>query len=90
MSDSFEVAEPREGEGGLDDQTRHEVVAAQLRGEAKAEGQGPEAVVAAVAEELEELGLKPDESELERRYEEVDPDVPVVEDDPGGTIDNPR
>jgi hypothetical protein len=90
MSDSFEVAEPTEGEGALDEKTQHEVVAAQLRGEEKAAGQGSEAVVAAVAEELEGLGLRPDEAELHRRYEEVDPDLPVVEDDPGGTIDNPR
>ena len=89
MPDSFEVAHPADGEGGLDEQTRHEVVAAQLRGEAKAAGDGPEAVAAAVAEELEGLGLEPDAGELHRRYEEVDPDLPVVE-DTGGTIDNPR
>jgi hypothetical protein len=89
MSDSFDVAEPAEAGGDLDEQTRHEVVAAQLRGEAKAEGQGPDAVVAAVAEELEGIGLKPDEGELNRRYEQVDPDLPLVE-DVGGTIDDPR
>ena len=90
MSDSFEVAEPAEGEGGLDDKLRHEVVAAQLRGEAKAAGQDPETVMSAVAEELKELGLEPDEAELHRRYEQVDPDLPVLEDDPGGSIDDPR
>ena len=45
MADSFEVAQSS-SEGELSDETRHEVVAAQLRGEAKAAGQGPEAVVA--------------------------------------------
>ena len=55
-------------------------MAAQLRGEAKAAGQGPEAVVAAVAEELEGIGLEPDPAELHRRYEEIDPDLPELTD----------
>ena len=79
MADSFEVAQSS-SEDELTDEQRHEVVAAQLRGEAKAAGQGPEAVVAAVAAELEELGLEPDPSELHRRYEEIDPDIPELSD----------
>ncbi|WP_270887801.1 hypothetical protein [Pedococcus sp. 5OH_020] len=92
MSDSFQVAEPAEGEGELDEQRRHEMVAAQLRGEAKAAGQPPEAVEASVAEELEGLGLEPNEQELGRRYEEVDPDLPVTQDrdqDTGSSVDDP-
>lgn len=77
MSDSFEVAQSS-SEDELTDEQRHEVVAAQLRGEAKAEGQGPDAVVAAVAAELEDLGLEPDPTELHRRYEEIDPDIPEL------------
>jgi hypothetical protein len=89
MPDSFDVVEPADGSNDLDEETRHAVVAAQLRGEHKAEGQGPEAVMAAVAEELEGLGLTPDEDELHRRYEEAQVEVPEVDDDPGGSIDNP-
>ena len=79
MADSFEVAQSS-SEGELSDEQRHEVVAAQLRGEAKAAGQGPDAVVAAVAAELEDIGLEPDPSELHRRYEEVDPEIPELTD----------
>ena len=79
MPDSFEVAQSS-SEGELTEEQRHEVVAAQLRGEAKAAGQGPEAVVAAVAAEIQDLGLDPDASELHRRYEEVDPDIPELAD----------
>ena len=79
MSDSFEVVQSS-SDDGLTDEQRHEVVAAQLRGEAKAQGQGGEAVVAAVAGELEEIGLEPDPSELHRRYEEIDPDLPELSD----------
>ena len=77
MADSFEVAQSS-SEGELTDEQRHEVVAAQLRGETKAAGEGPDAVVAAVAAELEEIGLQPDASELHRRYEEIDPDIPEL------------
>jgi hypothetical protein len=79
MADSFEVAQSS-SEDELTDEQRHEVVAAQLRGEAQAAGQGAEAVVAAVASELEELGLEPDPSELARRYEQIDPDIPQLAD----------
>ena len=79
MPDSFEVAQ-NSSEGELTDEQRHEVVAAQLRGESKAAGQGAEAVVAAVAAELEDVGLEPDPSELHRRYEEIDPDIPELTD----------
>jgi hypothetical protein len=79
MSDSFEVVQSS-SEGELSEEQRHEVVAAQLRGEAKAEGKGPDAVVAAVAAELAEIGLEPDPSELHRRYEEIDPDIPELTD----------
>ena len=79
MPDSFEVAQSS-SEDGLSVEQQHEVVAAQLRGEAKAAGQAPEAVVAAVAAELEDIGLEPDPSELHRRYEEIDPDIPELTD----------
>ena len=79
MADSFEVVQSG-SEDELTEEQRHEVVAAQLRGEAKAAGQGPEAVVAAVASELEEIGLEPDASELHRRYEEIDPEIPELTD----------
>ena len=79
MSDNFEVA-TSSSEGELSEEKRHEVVAAQLRGEAKAAGQGPEAVVAAVSAELESLGLEPNPEEQHRRYEEIDPDLPVLAD----------
>ncbi|WP_457256580.1 hypothetical protein [Pedococcus sp. P5_B7] len=79
MGDSFEVAQSS-SEDELTEEQRHEVVAAQLRGEAKAAGQGPDAVVAAVASELEEIGLEPDASELHRRYEEIDPEIPELTD----------
>lgn len=77
MTDNLEVAHSG-SEGEPSDEQRHEVVAAQLRGEAKAAGRGPDAVVAAVAEELEGIGLEPNPAELHRRYEEIDPDVPVL------------
>ena len=77
MADNFEVAHSS-SEQELSEQKRHEVVAAQLRGEAKAEGRGPDAVVASVAAELESIGLEPDPAELHRRYEEIDPDVPEL------------
>jgi hypothetical protein len=81
MSDSsFEVAQSS-SEDGLSVEQQHEVVAAQLRGEAKAAGQPPEAVVASVAAELEEIGLEPDASELHRRYEEIDPEIPELTDE---------
>jgi hypothetical protein len=79
MTENFEVAQSS-SEGELSDSKRHEVVAAQLRGEAKVAGQGAEAVVAAVAEELEGIGLEPNPAELHRRYEEIDPDLPVLGD----------
>ena len=86
MTDNFEVAQSS-SEGELPEDKRHEVVAAQLRGEAKAQGQGPDAVVAAVAAELEAIGLEPDPSELHRRYEEIDPDLPELVD--AGDEDTP-
>ena len=79
MAENFEVAQSS-SEGELSDAKRHEVVAAQLRGEAKAAGQGPEAVVAAVTGELEGIGLEPNSEELHRRYEEIDPDIPQLQD----------
>lgn len=79
MAESFEVAQSS-SEDELSDATRHEIVAAQLRGEAKAAGQGPEAVVASVAEELEGIGLEPNPAELHRRYEEIDPELPELTD----------
>ena len=77
MAEGFEVGHAR---GELDEQTRHALVAAQLRGEEKARGRDPEAVIAAVAEEIRALGLEPDHDELERRYAAIDPDLPLTRD----------
>lgn len=49
----------------------HAVVAAQLRGEAVAESTGA-AVVDAIAEQIEALGLVPDRRELQGRYADTD------------------
>jgi hypothetical protein len=49
----------------------HAVVAAQLRGEAAAESTGA-AVVDAIAEQIEGLGLVPDLAELHHRYADAD------------------
>ena len=48
--------------------TAHAVVAAQLRGESRSRDAAPEAVVAAVAREIEDLGLEADRAELAERY----------------------
>lgn len=48
--------------------TAHAVVAAQLRGESRAREDRPDVVVAAIAREIESLGLVPDQDELRRRY----------------------
>ncbi|SDP41032.1 hypothetical protein SAMN04489867_2359 [Pedococcus dokdonensis] len=50
------------------DRTSHRIVAAQLRGEARAPDTDTRSVVRAVAKEIEDLGLVPDVPELERRY----------------------
>ena len=71
MSDSFEVART---EGDLDDETRHAIVAAQLRGERKAAGRGPDAVIEAVAEELRGLGVEPNHDELDADGSDGDAD----------------
>lgn len=86
MGDNFRVGEPH---GDLDDQTRHAIVAAQLRGEEKASGREPQAVIEAVAQELRAIGVEPDEEELRRRYAAIDPDLPVVEDGQGAEGDAP-
>ncbi|GAB3436987.1 hypothetical protein GCM10027517_07900 [Phycicoccus ginsengisoli] len=52
----------------LGSDTAHAVVAAQLRGESRTPDAEPEAVVAAVASEIEDLGLQPDREELAQRY----------------------
>ena len=50
----------------------HAVVAAQLRGESRTRDASPEAVVAAVAQEIEDLGLEADRAELVQRYGQPD------------------
>ncbi len=52
----------------LGERMAHEVVAAQLRGEAKAREEDPKVVVASIAREIEDLGLVPDVEELRQRY----------------------
>jgi hypothetical protein len=86
MAEGFEVGHAR---GELDEQTRHALVAAQLRGEEKARGRDPEAVIAAVAEEIRALGLEPDREELERRYAAIDPDLPLTRDTEDEATDPP-
>ena len=76
MSDSFEVGRPH---GDVDDETRHAIVAAQLRGEEKAAGRDPQAVIESVASELRAIGVEPDDAELQRRYAAIDPDLPIVD-----------
>jgi hypothetical protein len=66
----------------LGSESAHAVVAAQLRGESKAQDEEPGAVVAAVAREIEDLGLEPDRDELRDRY-----DVPAEL--PEGFTDRP-
>lgn len=52
----------------LGQDTAHAVVAAQLRGESRTRDAAPEVVVAAVAHEIEALGLEADRTELAERY----------------------
>ncbi len=66
------------GSQGTGDPTPREIVAAQLRGEAKADIARPQAVVKAVAQELAALGLEPDLKELSRRYQGDDHRVAVL------------
>jgi hypothetical protein len=58
--------------------TAHKIVAAQLRGEARADDDNPRAVIASVAHEIEDLGLTPDLAELEHRYGVTTPDPAKV------------
>ena len=60
----------------IDEPTAHAVVAAQVRGEARVEGDAPETVVRSIAGELEQLGLEPDLAELRRRYRSGETKVP--------------
>ncbi len=64
-------------ESRVDEDTSHEIAAAQLRGEAKAEGQSTRDMVSSVADELSGLGLEPDEKELARRYNAGDTRIPT-------------
>lgn len=58
-----------------DGRTSHAIVAAQLRGEAKAAGLSTRLVVWSIAHELEDLGLEPDVDELSRRYNAGEPTI---------------
>ena len=60
----------------LDERTSHAVAAAQLRGEAKAEGLSTRLLVWSVADELANLGLEPDVDELARRYNAGETQIP--------------
>ena len=56
----------------------HEIVAAQLRGEARSGDDSPRTVVRSVAEEIEDLGLLPDVAERERRYGVAEPSPATI------------
>lgn len=56
-------------ENSIDSRTSHAIAAAQLRGETRASGRGPRAMVRAIAAELKGLGLRPDPEEIARRYQ---------------------
>lgn len=58
----------------IERRTGHQIVAAQLRGEARVDDDNPRAVIASVAHEIEDLGLTPDLAELEDRYGVTTPD----------------
>jgi hypothetical protein len=60
----------------IDDRTSHAIAAAQLRGEAKAEGLSTHMVVRTIAGEIADLGLEPDVRELARRYNAGDTKIP--------------
>lgn len=62
----------------IEGSTGHKIVAAQLRGEARADEDNPRAVIRSVAQEIEDLGLTPDLSELEHRYGVTTPDPAKV------------
>lgn len=53
----------------LDGTTSHAVVAAQLRGEARAQDEDDTTALDAVVHEIENLGLVADRPELRRRYD---------------------
>lgn len=60
----------------IDGRTARAIVAAQLRGEARAAGQSTRLVVKSVAAELADLGLEPDVRELARRYNAGETRIP--------------
>ena len=60
----------------IDERTSHAIAAAQLRGEARAEGLSTRLVVWSVADELSRIGLEPDVDELARRYNAGETRVP--------------
>ncbi len=60
----------------IDDRTSHAIAAAQLRGEAKAEGLSTRLVVRSIADEIADLGLEPDVRELARRYNAGETKIP--------------
>ena len=60
----------------IDERTSHAIAAAQLRGEARAEGLSTRLVVWSVADELSRIGLVPDVDELARRYNAGETRVP--------------
>lgn len=66
-----------ESDDRIDTRTSHAIAAAQLRGEARVAGRGPRTVVRAIAVELEALGLRPNLSELARRYQAGETELPI-------------
>lgn len=66
-----------ESDEQIDSRTSHAIVAAQLRGESRVAGRSPRAVVHAIAEELQGLGLRPNLRELARRYQAGETKLPT-------------
>ncbi|MGG5261090.1 hypothetical protein [Phycicoccus avicenniae] len=66
-----------ESDEQIDDRTSHAIVAAQLRGEARAKGRDRRSMVRAIAAELQGLGLRPNHPELARRYDVGETKLPT-------------
>lgn len=67
----------------IDERTAHALAAAQLKGESRAKGRAPRQVVESIAREIRGIGLRPNLTELSRRYQAGAPRLPEwIEDAP--------